>query len=108
MAKRATTTTASAGEPRRVQASTFKATCLELMDDVAAGRSELIVTKHGRPIVRIGPVDDVAPSPFGFLRGTVSGHDALIGPDDATWLPSTTDPLVANTGPRPKRRRGTR
>ncbi|MBI1810008.1 MAG: type II toxin-antitoxin system Phd/YefM family antitoxin [Gemmatimonadetes bacterium] len=82
-------------EARTIQASTFKATCLDLMDEVAASGVELIVTKHGRPVVKVGPVDEVAPaSPFGFLGGTVVGHGDIVAPDHESWRVSPADPLV--------------
>lgn len=40
-----------------IQASTFKATCLKLLDDVAERRSSLTITKHGRPVARLVPID---------------------------------------------------
>ena len=81
--------------PRSIQASTFKATCLKLMDEVANTRAEFVVTKHGRPMVKVGPADEPPPSPFGFLRNTVAGHMSLVGPDHAAWRPSSSDPLDA-------------
>lgn len=88
-----TTKSRSASPPRTVQASTFKATCLELMDEVAATRVELVVTKHGRPVVKVGPVDSAPVSPFGFLRGTVLAYGDIVAPDHDTWRPSGADPL---------------
>lgn len=40
-----------------VQASTFKAQCLALLDEVEATRSTIIVTKHGRPVAKLVPLD---------------------------------------------------
>lgn len=80
-----------------IQASTFKATCLELMDQIEAQRTELIVTKHGRPVVKVGPVDPAPPSPFGFLRNTVLGKDDIVGPEYDVWRTSETDPLGTDT-----------
>lgn len=47
---------------RVVQASTFKATCLALLDDVAANQTSVLVTKHGKPVARLIPVDRPAPT----------------------------------------------
>lgn len=41
---------------RRIQATTFKATCLSLLDEVADTGDELIVTKRGKPVARIVPI----------------------------------------------------
>jgi prevent-host-death family protein len=45
-----------------VQAGDFKARCLALLDEVARNRTEIIVTKHGRPVARVVPVDVAPPT----------------------------------------------
>lgn len=77
-----------------VSATTFKATCLELMDDIARTRSELIVTKHGRPVVRVSSVEPPDVSPVGFLAGSVVRHGDIVSANEALWTASTTDPLA--------------
>ncbi len=47
-----------------VQASTFKARCLALLDEVAATHQTIVVTKHGRPIAKVVPLDE-APATLG-------------------------------------------
>lgn len=76
-----------------ISASEFKATCLELMDDVARTGADVIVTKHGRPVVRVSAVRQERASPWGFLAGSVVSHGDIVSPDDAVWSASTTDPL---------------
>ena len=76
-----------------ISASAFKATCLELMDDVARTGADVIVTKHGRPVVRVSAVRDERALPWGFLAGSVVSHGDIVSPDDAVWIASTTDPL---------------
>ena len=78
-----------------ISASTFKATCLELMDDVARTGAELIVTKHGRPVVRVSAAQTPRQSPWGFLAGSVVGHGDIVSPDETLWDASGTDPLDA-------------
>lgn len=78
----------------KVSATTFKATCLELMDDIARTHSEIIVTKHGRPVVRVSPVEPPSVSPVGFLAGSVVSHGDIVSSNEALWTESTTDPLV--------------
>ena len=39
-------------------AATFKARCLKLMDDVCERRVSILITKRGRPVARLVPVDD--------------------------------------------------
>jgi prevent-host-death family protein len=72
---------------RRVAISELKAHCLRLVDEVARRRSELIVTKRGRPIARVVPLDEVhGDDVLARLRGTVSGGDCVEDFDTGvTW-----------------------
>jgi prevent-host-death family protein len=55
-----------------VPAATFKAKCLALLDEVAATRQPLVVTKRGRAVARLVPVDSGEQSPiFGAARGSI-------------------------------------
>ena len=53
---------------RTVGASEFKAKCLALLDQVAERKISLLVTKRGRPVARIVPVDTNGRKP---LKGSV-------------------------------------
>jgi prevent-host-death family protein len=44
---------------KRVAAGKFKATCLKLMDRVAATGEPVEVTKRGKPLVRLVPAESV-------------------------------------------------
>ena len=43
---------------RTIMASRFKAECLAILDQVEQMRISVVVTKHGRPIARVVPLDD--------------------------------------------------
>lgn len=77
-----------------IAAGEFKAICLELMDKVKERNAEYIVTKRGKPVARLAPVDSAPQSPFGFMRGTVLEARDIVGPDAEAWEESTTDPLL--------------
>jgi len=51
---------------RTIPAGRFKAQCLKLLDEVAETGAEITVTKRGRPVARVVPVEP-APS----LKGSV-------------------------------------
>ncbi len=53
-----------------VSASDFKAHCLEIMNQVQSSRHEVVVTKRGRPVVKVTPVDDRSGPIFGCMKGT--------------------------------------
>jgi prevent-host-death family protein len=74
---------------RMVPAGQFKDRCLALMDEVAQSGAELVITKHGRPVVRIMPadaVDDSTAPIFGCLAGSVTYNEPDINaPVDEVW-----------------------
>lgn len=70
---------------RPIKASDFKPRCLELMDEVAERHVEFVITKHGRPVAKLVPVDAEASSPFGFMNGTVLSHGDIVSPDHEAW-----------------------
>ena len=64
------------------------------MDDIARTGAEIIVTKHGRPVVRVSPVEAQPGSPWGYLAGSVVRHGDIVSPDETLWATSGTDPLA--------------
>lgn len=88
-----TSPSASVSRIRHIPAGEFKATCLELMDEVKERHVEYVVTKRGTPVAKLTPVDTTAPSPFGFLSGTVLEEHDLVSPDLAEWAEPGGDPL---------------
>jgi len=67
-------------------AGEFKTHCLRVMEEVAEYHVEVLITKHGRPVARLVPVDDEIPDSFGGLRGTVGyGVADLTEPDFEAW-----------------------
>jgi len=56
---------------QRIAAGVFKAQCLSLLDEVQQQRKEIVITKRGKPVARLVPVDNERPVVFGRLKGTV-------------------------------------
>lgn len=86
----------SGPEIRTISASDFKARCLKLMDEVAAGDLEIIVTKNGHPVSRLVPCQDTRGSMFGIDRGRLRIIGDVVEPlgeDDweAASVPSATE-----------------
>ncbi len=69
----------------QIPAAQFKARCLELMDRVAERRQELIITKHGRPVAKLVPVEQEAVPVFGYMKNAVVSYGDLISPVEETW-----------------------
>jgi prevent-host-death family protein len=54
---------------KQMRASAFKARCLSVMDDVQATGEPVIVTKRGKPVVKVVPVESEKDDIFGFMAG---------------------------------------
>ena len=87
---------------RTVQAGQFKAKCLALMDEVQATGQPLIVTKRGKHVVRITPIEhataeDRISSIFGFMRGKAEIVGDIVGPiiPESEWQILSPDTDIA-------------
>ena len=54
---------------KKMAAGTFKAKCLKVMDEVQARRETVIITKRGKPVAKLVPVEAEQDEIFGFLEG---------------------------------------
>jgi prevent-host-death family protein len=71
---------------RHVAAADFKANCLRLMDDVARQRRPIVITKRGKPVAKLVPVEDESIDLFGRMAGTIKICGDIIGPiEDVEW-----------------------
>lgn len=73
---------------KEVKISTFKAQCLSLLDEVSRTKEGLTVTRHGKPLVTINPVENKKPRKgFGIARGTIEIKEDIIEPatDISDW-----------------------
>jgi prevent-host-death family protein len=69
-----------------IGAGEFKARCLSLLDEVAERRTELVITKRGRPVARLVPMDEAAePDLFGCLRGAITVTGDILSPIEDEW-----------------------
>ncbi|HEY2509308.1 MAG TPA: type II toxin-antitoxin system prevent-host-death family antitoxin [Polyangiaceae bacterium] len=73
---------------RVMSAAEFRADCMRVLDAVASARTEVVVTKRGKPVARVVPVVDPAvEARYGALRAVTTVVD--VGDDllstDAAW-----------------------
>jgi prevent-host-death family protein len=69
-----------------IAAGQFKAQCLQLMDQVKLTHEEIIITKHGRPVAKLVPVEDSSPVGFiGYMKDAVVINGDLVAPIDEDW-----------------------
>ncbi|MGD0293775.1 MAG: type II toxin-antitoxin system prevent-host-death family antitoxin [Terracidiphilus sp.] len=67
-----------------IAAGEFKAKCLKLLDQVAAERQTLVITKHGKPVVQVTPIP-AQENIVGSMKGSVLWMGDIISPIDVEW-----------------------
>lgn len=72
-------------EPREIGAAEFKARCLELMDEVERLGTEIVITKHRRPVARLAPAASATGAFCGSLAGAILKEGDLISPIGEAW-----------------------
>jgi prevent-host-death family protein len=70
---------------KTIKASEFKAKCLHLMDQVERTGEPIVITKNGRPIAQLGPLERRPDSLFGAHRGLIEIKGDIISPIDDAW-----------------------
>ena len=53
----------------QIAVSEFKARCLTLLEEVAAKHHMLIITKFGKPIAKVSPIENTKPPLLGSWKG---------------------------------------
>jgi len=58
-----------------IGAAKFKTHCLRILDEVERTGEPVTITKRGRPVAEVKPVEaEERPPLFGFMKGTVTWH----------------------------------
>ncbi|MCP4214807.1 MAG: type II toxin-antitoxin system prevent-host-death family antitoxin [bacterium] len=66
----------------------FKSECLELMERLKEYHEEIVITKYGKPIAKLVPIESTTAAPvqlFGFMKGSVKINGDIIEPIDEAW-----------------------
>jgi prevent-host-death family protein len=56
---------------KTMSAGEFKSRCLKVMDQVRTTRQPVVITKRGRPVAKLVPLDTRGDDIFGCLKGVV-------------------------------------
>ena len=94
----------------KMSAAEFKAKCLKLMDEVAKTREPVVITKRGKEIAQLVPVQPAPDTLFGYMKGTVTFEGDIMAPIEEEWsvLTGDEDHLYEGTAPaQPKVARAT-
>jgi prevent-host-death family protein len=73
-------------KPDTIPAGQFKARCLAILDEVRDSRRAVLVTKRGKPVARVVPVEDA--SAQASLRGSVVYEGDIVSPLGDDWSAS--------------------
>jgi prevent-host-death family protein len=60
---------------KKMAAGSFKANCLAVMDEVQAKHETVVITKRGKPVAKLVPLNTETDEIYNFLagRGTITG-----------------------------------
>ena len=60
---------------KKMAAGSFKANCLAVMDEVQAKHETVVITKRGKPVAKLVPLNTEADEIYNFLagKGTIIG-----------------------------------
>jgi prevent-host-death family protein len=65
---------------KTIPAGQFKVHCLKIMDEVQSKRQAVVITKRGKPVAKLVPVEKQKDDIFGFLKGKVTVKGDIVSP----------------------------
>jgi prevent-host-death family protein len=67
---------------KTMAAGAFKVHCLKVMDEVQSKRQAVLITKRGKPVAKLVPVENEKDNIFGFMKGkgTVEIKGDIVSP----------------------------
>lgn len=69
-----------------IAAGEFKTHCLQIMEEVRRKHRSFVITKRGKPVAKLVPVDEETPVlVFGFLKGRARIDGDIVAPTGETW-----------------------
>jgi prevent-host-death family protein len=65
---------------KKMAAGAFKTNCLAVMDEVQAKHETVVITKHGKPVAKLVPVNAEADEIYDFLKGKGAVTGDVVSP----------------------------
>jgi prevent-host-death family protein len=65
---------------KKMAAGSFKANCLAIMDEVQAKRETVVITKHGKPVAKLVPLNREMDEIYNFLADKGSATGDIVSP----------------------------
>lgn len=73
-----------------ISATEFKAKCLKLIDEVAQTHDPIVVTKRGKPVAKVVPIEPEKPKLwYGYMKGTAEITGDIMSPIEEDWAALT-------------------
>jgi prevent-host-death family protein len=65
---------------KKMAAGEFKVHCLKVMDEVQSKRESVLITKRGKPVAKLVPVEKETDDIFNFMKGKGSIVGDVVAP----------------------------
>jgi len=65
---------------KTMPAGAFKVHCLRVMDEVQSRREAVIITKRGKPVAKLVPIENEKDDIFGFFKGKIEIKGDVVSP----------------------------
>jgi len=65
---------------KKMAAGSFKTNCLAVMDEVQARHETVVITKHGKPVAKLVPMNTDADEIYDFLAGKGVVNGDIVSP----------------------------
>ena len=65
---------------KKMAAGSFKTNCLAVMDEVQARHETVVITKHGKPVAKLVPVNADTDEIYDFLAGKGVVNGDIVSP----------------------------
>ncbi len=65
---------------KTMPAGKFKVHCLAVMDEVQSRREAVIITKRGKPVAKLVPIENEKDDIFGFFKGKIEIEGDVVSP----------------------------
>ena len=69
----------------QIAAGEFKAKCLHIMNEVRQKHLTFTITKHGKPIAQLTPLNEKQADLFGCMQDSVKIKGDILNPIKAKW-----------------------
>ena len=70
---------------KSITASEFKVKCLQVINEVAKTGMPVLITKNGRPVAQLAPVESQPTTLVGAHKGRITVVGDILAPIDEDW-----------------------